>query len=64
MTLSQRIIEIFENYLEEKGIDIPNEDRDRDGNPDAAIIYGCDYGDLETQLDELLKRELLGKIEG
>lgn len=57
MTKTQIIIEIFENFLEEKGITIPNEDRDRDGNEDSAIIYGCDYGDLESQIDSVLEGE-------
>ena len=41
---SHEIIEVFEAYLRDKGIEIPNEERD-DNDPgegvDNAIIYGC-----------------------
>lgn len=48
-----QIIDTFEDFLEEKGIDIPNDEKDE--NPDgAAIIYGTDYGLLQSQLEELL----------
>lgn len=54
------IIDVFEDWLTEKGItpeDIPNDDRYED---DGAIIYGCDYGDLEGQIEDVLvKAELL-----
>jgi len=47
-----QIIDIFEDFLETKGIDIHNDEKDQD--PDAAIIYGCDYGDLYQDIEELL----------
>lgn len=46
------ILDIFEDMLEEKGIIIP--DDDRTGNEDEACIYGCTYGDLESQIASLL----------
>lgn len=48
-----QIIDIFEDFLEEKGIDIPNEDKTDEDN--TAIIYGCDYGDLQTNIEEMMK---------
>lgn len=53
------IIELFEDFLEERGIDIPNDERDED--PDASLIYGTDYGDLSDRLESLLIR--LGYME-
>lgn len=60
------IIELFEDFLEARGIDIPNEDKDQaveDGeDPDCiSLIYGCDYGALESDLEDLLIR--LGMME-
>ena len=48
------IIELFEDFLDEKGIVIPNPDKDQDS--DASNIYGCDYGELEGRLEHLLIR--------
>lgn len=45
-------IEIFEDFLEEKGIVIPNEEKDED--PDASNIYGTDYGNLSDRIESLL----------
>ena len=45
-------IDIFEDFLEEKGIDIINPEKEQDEN--AAIIYGTDYGILEDQIESLL----------
>lgn len=50
------IIDIFEDWLEEKGItvdDIPNKEREEDeDNP--AIIYGNDYDLLTSQIESVL----------
>lgn len=48
------IIELFEDFLEEKGIDIPNPERDED--PCGSLIYGTDYGNLSDDLEHLLIR--------
>lgn len=53
MTLSQSIIEIFENYLEDKGIEIDNPEREQSGE-NACQIYGTEYGDMEQKIDELI----------
>ena len=47
------IIEVFETFLDEKGIIIDNPDKAQD--PNASNIYGCDYGDLESELEHALK---------
>lgn len=47
-------IEVFEDFLDEKGIVIPNDEKDQD--PDASNIYGTDYGNLESRIEELLVR--------
>lgn len=46
------IIDIFEDFLEEKGIDIPNDEKEDSENP--AIIYGTDYGNLQDDLEAMM----------
>ena len=46
------ILDIFEGMLDEKGIVIPDEDRE--GDEDEACLYGSTYYDLEDQITELL----------
>ena len=45
-------IEIFEDFLDERGIVIPNEEKEND--PDACNIYGSDYGEMEAKVEKLL----------
>ena len=45
-------IDIFEDFLEKKGINIPNDEKEQDD--DAAIIYGTDYGILSDRIESLL----------
>lgn len=45
-------VEVFEDFLEEKGIDIPNDERDED--PCGSLIYGTDYGNLSDRIESLL----------
>lgn len=47
------IIDIFEDYLEENNITIPNEEREEDDDS-AAIIYGSHYDFLADQIEEIL----------
>jgi hypothetical protein len=49
-----QIIDVFEDFLESKGIDIPNDEKDEDDD-NPAIIYGTDYGEIQTDLEELLQ---------
>ena len=49
------IIELFEDFLDEKGIVIPNDEKDQ--IPESASnIYGTDYGNLSDRLEHLLGR--------
>ena len=48
-----QIIDIFEDFLEEKGIIIDNPETD-DDRESAAIIYGSDYYSLELQIRDTL----------
>lgn len=50
-----QIIDIFEDFLEEKGIDIENDEKDERDDPESvAIIYGTDYGILQSAIEETL----------
>lgn len=53
-----QIIDIFEDFLDEKGVKIDNPDRDRDAIEDAscskANIYGCDYGYLSDRIESTM----------
>lgn len=52
------LIEVFEDFLNEKGIEIPNEDKMESENP--SNIYGMDYGILQGELrDACLKYGLV-----
>lgn len=68
MNLAQEILEIFENYLEEKGIVTDNPEREEDEN--AALIYGTEYGDLECAINEVINGKevcvntCMGKADG
>lgn len=48
-----QIIDTFEDFLEKRGIDIPNPDKEQSGDG-AAIIYGMDYGELQSDLEEIM----------
>lgn len=55
------IIEIFEDFLERKQIVIANDEKDdaiTDGEDPACIgnIYGTDYGELQSDIEETLLR--------
>ena len=52
MNLAQEILEIIEDYLEEKGVLINNPEREEDEN--AALIYGTEYGNLECEINEAI----------
>lgn len=58
------IIDLFEDFLAEKGFDIkdfPNKERDEyaDGDTEGlAIIFGSDYDSLENDIEEYLKGKL------
>lgn len=53
------ILDVFECFLADKGIYIPNRDRDmyvEEGGTEAAILFGEDYYSLEDQIIEILSR--------
>ena len=45
------ILDAFEKFLDDRGIFIPNEDREND---DDASLYGSDYFQLEAVIDSVL----------
>lgn len=47
-----RILDKFEEFLEENNIAIPSQDRE--GNEDEACIYGTKYYDLEDSIINIL----------
>jgi len=46
-----QIVDVFEVFLESKGINIPNKEKGDSDNP--AIIYGTDYGQIQSELEDL-----------
>ena len=55
------IIEVFEDFLDDRGIVIENDDKDdaiaQGEDPECiANIYGCDYGELEDRIRPILER--------
>lgn len=44
-------IDVVEDWLEEKEIDVPNEEKDE---LDAAIIYGSDYDKLQSGFNSIM----------
>ena len=57
-SLAEEIVELFEDLLDKKGIDIPCADEDEesvrydDGN--CARLYGMEYWELVDQVEALL----------
>lgn len=53
-----QIIDIFEDFLDERGIVINNPERDENEHlesEDAANIYGTDYDMLQTRIEDTLR---------
>lgn len=51
-----QLIDVFEDFLEQKGIDIPNSEKEDDDDIDnIAILYGSDYGQLSDELEAVLR---------
>ena len=46
------IMDAIEDFLGEKGIDIPNSEKEESDNP--AILYGSDYGILCYDIERVL----------
>lgn len=53
-----QIIDIFEDFLDEKGVKIDNPDRDMDAIGDTSCsdtnIYGYDYGCLSDRIESTM----------
>ena len=47
-----QLIDIFEDFLEERNVVLENSEREED--EDAAIIYGTDYGELQSAIEFML----------
>ena len=62
-----QFIDLFEDFLDEKGVKIPNDEKIEDATEDEedciANIYGTDYGDLSDGIEEILTRWELIEIE-
>ena len=54
LTIISLFIEQFEEFLEDRGIDVPNDEKKQD--PDPSTIYGSDYGELSDRIENLLVR--------
>lgn len=48
-----QIIDVFEDFLDEKKIAVPNEENAESESP--ANIYGTDYGVLQSGIEEILR---------
>lgn len=58
--VSINIMDVFEEFLEEHGITIPCEDedeeKDRKEDECSARIYGSEYYELESRIQEILEK--------
>ena len=57
--LACNIVDVFEDFLSDKGIEIPNKERDEyeaDEDTEKAILFGSDYYSLEDEVTDLLKK--------
>lgn len=52
LSIADEIIEGFEDFLNNRGIDVPNEDKVQSEAP--STIYGSDYGELENVVMDTL----------
>lgn len=50
-----QIIDLFEDFLDEKNVKISNPEAVEDGEENAAIIYGGDYDTLHDQIQDVLE---------
>lgn len=49
-----QLIDVVEDFLEARGIDLENPERVEEGDWNAAIIYGSDYGELQDGFESVL----------
>lgn len=50
-----QIIDLFEDFLDEKNVKISNPEAVEDGEENATIIYGGDYDTLHDQIQGVLE---------
>lgn len=55
-----KILEEFENLLEEKNVTIPS--KDREGNKEEARLYGSEYYAMEDKIVKILQERTTGLI--
>lgn len=55
MNTVHKILDIFEDFLEDKGVWIENEDRE--GDEGEAILCGMDYDRLYEEIKALIEKE-------
>ena len=56
--LANRIVELFDDLLIEKGIDVPCEDkRETESNGNELGLYGMEYWNLVNDIESLLRTE-------
>ena len=54
-TVPGRVIDVFEDFLEEKNVFIPNPEREDDEDlENGAIIYGSDYDSVSSGIESEL----------
>ena len=51
-----QFIDTFEDFLDEKGVKIPNDEKSEVDENDSANIYGTDYDILSEEIKEILTR--------
>jgi len=61
VNLVHDIIEMFEDFLDSKGIEIQNDEKSESENP--APLYGTDYGWFEDEISLILCKYGLMKME-
>ena len=65
--LAFSVVDIFEDLLDEKEIEIPcadaHEEENRHDHENTAKIYGTEYWYLIDRIEELLKREMKDDVQ-
>jgi hypothetical protein len=53
--LAIEVLELFEDFLVNKGVVITNKERDEYDSEDAAVLFGSDYYYLEDKITRLVE---------
>jgi len=54
-----QIVDIFEDFCDEMGITVENEDRDREDEDNLAVFYGDDYDAFGTIVEDFVEKKHL-----